>query len=157
MSSMNDSIRIRPMTAEDVERVIEVAESLKLAPQWKRGAYLTALNSEAALRRIALAADDSTTGVVGFAVASLTPPESELETIGIIAEFQRRGVARRLFDEVTKALRLAQVQTIGLEVRASNEAARAFYDSLGFAESSRRPRYYADPVEDAVLMCLKIN
>jgi ribosomal-protein-alanine N-acetyltransferase len=43
-----------------------------------------------------------------------------------------------------------------LEVRASNSAALAFYRALGFAIAGRRPLYYADPIEDAVLMELRL-
>ena len=44
-----------------------------------------------------------------------------------------------------------------LEVRASNQRALDFYRSLGWEETGRRPRYYADPEEDAVLMGLKLE
>jgi ribosomal-protein-alanine N-acetyltransferase len=56
---------------------------------------------------------------------------------------------------VTEAIRmgLAQATTKAiLEVRASNQAARALYQQMGFAQVSIRPRYYTNPVEDAVLM-----
>jgi ribosomal-protein-alanine N-acetyltransferase len=43
-----------------------------------------------------------------------------------------------------------------LEVRPSNHAALAFYRAQGFAVTGRRPRYYADPVEDAVLLALNL-
>jgi ribosomal-protein-alanine N-acetyltransferase len=43
-----------------------------------------------------------------------------------------------------------------LEVRASNQAALGFYRGQGFRETGRRPRYYADPEEDAVLMLLNL-
>ena len=44
-----------------------------------------------------------------------------------------------------------------LEVRESNEEARIFTGHLGFVEEGRRPGYYADPVEDAILMKLKLG
>jgi len=44
-----------------------------------------------------------------------------------------------------------------LEVRDSNKAARGFYGSFGFIEVGRRPGYYADPVEDAILMRLDVE
>jgi len=42
-------------------------------------------------------------------------------------------------------------------VRASNGAAIGFYRAQGFAETGRRPRYYADPEEDAILLRLGIG
>ena len=142
--------RIRPMTPADLDRVMEIAVSLKDAPQWPRSSYLAALEPEAAPRRIALVAEE--TEVVGFAVASLLPPEAELEMIAVAPAAQRQGVARQLFSALTAEIRTAEVFGVMLEVRCSNQPAIGLYRRLGFAESGRRTRYYADPVEDAILM-----
>jgi ribosomal-protein-alanine N-acetyltransferase len=149
------------MTAADLDRVIEIELHLKQAPHWPRMAYVAALNTKNVPRRIALVAEEAKTGAVaGFAVASLRtgslPLQAELETIAVAAHFQRRGVARQLLSVLAEELRLEQVNAVLLEVRASNDTALALYRSLGFAEAGRRPRYYADPVEDAVLMLLAL-
>ncbi len=149
--------RIRRMTPADLDRVIEIAASLSQAPHWPREVYMAALGAELAPRRIALVVEDAASGVVaGFAVAWLTPPEAELETIAVAAGFQRRGLARQLFQALAGALRQERVSVTLLEVRASNTQAQALYRALGFEVAGRRPRYYADPVEDAVLMCLAL-
>ena len=44
-----------------------------------------------------------------------------------------------------------------LEVRRQTTRRMGFYRSLGFSETGRRPRYYADPVEDAVLMAMQLQ
>ena len=44
-----------------------------------------------------------------------------------------------------------------LEVRASNHAAIALYTRLGFRVCGRRPNYYRDPEEDAVLVLVLHN
>jgi [ribosomal protein S18]-alanine N-acetyltransferase len=158
MTRTNESVQIRRMTGIDIERVVEIAAGLRLAPQWPSDAYLAALDPSAPLRRIALVAEDpSTATVVGFAVASLTIPEAELETIVVAEGVQRRGIARQLFAKMAETLRHAGATVSVLEVRASNEPARAFYLALGFKEEGRRPRYYANPVEDAVFMTLRFN
>ncbi len=90
--------------------------------------------------------------MTGFLVASLLPPQAELEIIAVDPRVQRRGLARKLFDELIYQVGLAGVTEVVLEVRASNQPALALYRSLGFAETGRRRRYYADPEEDAVLM-----
>ena len=105
-----------------------IAWSRKQAPTWTKAAYLSALKTDAMPRRIALVAEDSGEGhaplvvdwkapdfveterpnaaegeersgrVVGFAIASLVPPQAELETIVIAAAEQRRGIGRKLVD-----------------------------------------------------------
>jgi [ribosomal protein S18]-alanine N-acetyltransferase len=145
------------MTKADLDQVMEIAESLKEAPQWTRSAYLAALEPEGAPRRIALVAEDSITGVVaGFAVASLLSPEAELEIIAVAPTAQRRGLARQLFFSLAAELRTAEVFGVILEVRAANQPALELYRRLGFVETGRRLRYYHDPVEDAILMRLRL-
>jgi ribosomal-protein-alanine N-acetyltransferase len=160
---------VRRMEPEDLDRVMEIAQSLKQAPHWPRSAYLAALARDAAPRRIALVAGEPASGVgspsdrssslgwivAGFAVASLLPPQAELESIAVAFAAQRQGLARRLFAALADELQAAQVTEVLLEVCASNQPALWFYQRLGFAETGRRPRYYRDPVEDAVLMRLR--
>jgi ribosomal-protein-alanine N-acetyltransferase len=147
--------RIRRMTPAELDRVIEIAASLPEAPQWPRSAYLAALSPDAAPPRIALVAQEPETGAVtGFAVASLIPPQAELEIIAVAPAWQRRGLGRRLFAALAEQLYAAQVNEVILEARASNLAALGLYRSLGFVETGRRPRYYHDPIEDALLMRL---
>jgi ribosomal-protein-alanine N-acetyltransferase len=145
------------MTPPDLDRVMEIAESLKDAPQWPRSAYLAALEPEAAPRRIALVAEEPAAGIMaGFAVASLLPPEAELEIIAVAPTAQRQGVAVRLFEALIAEFYTAYIKGIMLEVRATNQPALELYRRLGFVETGRRPRYYHDPVEDAILMRLRL-
>jgi ribosomal-protein-alanine N-acetyltransferase len=154
MNPDRDAFQVRFMTAADLDRVTEIAASLREAPQWPREAYAAALTPDATPRRIALVAEHRSTGsLAGFAVVSLMPPESELESIAVDTALQRRGVARALWAALPDVLQGAEVGQIRLEVRASNGRAQAFYRALGFAEDGRRARYYVDPVEDAVIMC----
>ncbi|HUX46223.1 MAG TPA: ribosomal protein S18-alanine N-acetyltransferase [Terracidiphilus sp.] len=152
MSADAGSLRIRPMGAADLDCVTEIAKSLRQAPQWQRGAYEAALDAGAGVRRLALVAEDAAGAVVGFLVASVTPPEAELETLAVTAEEQGRGVAKALLAGLAEALRREGVRETLLEVRASNRGALALYGRLGFAEAGRRRAYYANPPEDAVVM-----
>ena len=157
MSSAPERCQIRPMTPADVEVVMAIALSLPHAPQWRGSAYQAALDPENRPQRIALVAWDAANVVAGFVVASFIPPDAELETIAVAARFQREGLARRLFRALSDELRLARVTNLVLEVRASNQPALALYRALGFAQAGIRPCYYADPVEDAILMSLNIE
>lgn len=143
------------MTAADVDGVMYLAAGLPHTPHWSREVYLGLIDPEAAVRRVALIAENaSSRELAGFVVASLAPPEAELEAIAAAARFQRRGIARQLFEAVEREIQLAQVTGMTLEVRVSNLGAQALYRSVGFAEVGWRPSYYAEPVEDAILMRL---
>jgi ribosomal-protein-alanine N-acetyltransferase len=148
---------IRRMTASDLDRVLALAESLPKAPHWPQSAYSDAIDSESTPRRIALVAAGAQPGsILGFAVASLLPPQAELETIVVSPEHQRLGLGERLFQALAVELKTAGVSELVLEVRASNRPALAVYAALGFAKTGLRPGYYADPIEDAVLMSLPL-
>ena len=149
---------VRRMRAADLEQVMAIAASLKDAPQWPRAAYVSALDKDSTPRRIALVAEEPDgSAVTGFAIASFLPPQAELETIAVLAADQRRGIGRKLFSFLVDELRAASASEFLLEVRASNQKALGFYRSLGWIEAGRRPRYYADPEEDAVLMSLGLG
>jgi ribosomal protein S18 acetylase RimI-like enzyme len=154
-------VQVRPMREEDLDEVVLVAASLRHAPFWPRETYKAALDPDATPRRIALVTDGGQAGkVVGLAVASLIPPQAELETIAVDTRYQHCGLARGLFAELAGRLRLSGVTEVILEVRASNERALRLYQRLGFVETGHRPGYYVDPpepAEDAVLMRLGLE
>jgi ribosomal-protein-alanine N-acetyltransferase len=156
MKQLAENVQIRRMTAVDLTRVLEIAAGLPESPQWPESAYINALNPESTPRRIALVAA-GLEEVEGFAVASLLPPQAELESIAVAAGSQRSGLGRRLFDALFNELRANGVLEMTLEVRASNHAAQAFYRYAGFVQTGTRRAYYADPVEDAVLMRLDLS
>ena len=154
----SDQVRIRPMRVADLARVMEIEHELRDAPKWSQRAWQAAIDPQAARKRIAVVAEEPEREIVqGFAVASLAALEAELESIGVSPEWQRRGLARRMFLQLKNGLQRAGVRELFLEVRASNRAALELYEALGFAETGRRDRYYDDPEEDAVLMQLQMG
>jgi ribosomal-protein-alanine N-acetyltransferase len=158
MKASAGNIVIRRMAAGDVARVMKIAASLGDAPHWTEAAYTTALNPESTPRRIALvAATAEESQLLGFTVANILPPQAELETIAVVPESQRRGLGRIIFGALRSELRAAGATELLLEVRASNLAALEFYRAQGFVETGRRIGYYTDPIEDAVLMLVRIG
>jgi [ribosomal protein S18]-alanine N-acetyltransferase len=147
------AVAIRQMRAADIDQVMAIADSLKDAPHWPASAYMAALDQSGTPRRMALvAANEPAGGIVGFAVASLLPPQAELESIAVRLDAQRQGIGSQLLRALTGELKAAGINEFLLEVRASNHAGLAFYQSHGWQRAGVRPRYYADPEEDAVLM-----
>jgi ribosomal-protein-alanine N-acetyltransferase len=83
--------------------------------------------------------------------------QADMIDLRVLASERRRGLGRQLLWASVTAL--GDVSAIELEVRSSNVAARALYESVGFSETGLRPRYYATPDgrEDAILMTLTLN
>ena len=152
-------IVVRHMTPSDLDQVMEIALSEKSAPRWTREMYAAASDPHSVPKRVALVAEAPEPGgaLAGFGVASVIAPEAELETIVTAQAFQRRGVASQLFAHLARELRQLGALDVLLEVRESNRAGRALHESLGFVESGRRKAYYADPIEDAIHMHLRLR
>lgn len=178
LPARNADALIRPMAGADLDVVQSLAAAVPTAPQWPRSAWLAAIDPNSTPRRIALVAASPHSAILGFAVVSLLPPQSELESIAIAPSARRRGLARLLVTELLSQIRsllsgnetllygnetvLSEnrslaVTELNLEVRASNYPAIALYRSLGFLQMAVRSRYYTDPVEDAFLFRLLLG
>ena len=150
-------ILIRPMRAGDIEQVMAIAASLSQAPQWARSAYEKTIDPNAIPRRVALVAENRRTGsLAGFAIASLVAGQAELESIGVAKPEQQHGIGTDLLSMLIDHMKFLRAGEFILEVRSSNHNALALYRRLGWIQTGRRTRYYADPEEDAVLMGLEL-
>lgn len=150
--AVSEELRIRAMAESDIDAVKALAAGLAQGPHWEVLAYKSAILRARALDGVALVGEVDESGLTGFIIGGIVPPEAEIEFIAVRPEVQRQGMARRLFAAFASEVRRLGCASILLEVRASNGAARAFYAAQGFAETGRRPAYYSDPVEDAILM-----
>jgi ribosomal-protein-alanine N-acetyltransferase len=87
--------------------------------------------------------------VAGFLVVRENGPgEWEILNLAVAPEYRRRGIARKLVESFQTSVN----GCVFLEVRESNDAARKFYNSMGFQEVSRRHEYYKTPPEAAIVM-----
>ncbi|KNC06458.1 ribosomal-protein-alanine acetyltransferase [Klebsiella sp. RIT-PI-d] len=97
--------------------------------------------------------------MAAFAITQIVLDEATLFNIAVDPAFQRRGLGRELLEHLIDELEKRGVVTLWLEVRASNLAAIALYEQLGFNEATIRRNYYptADGREDAIIMALPIS
>ena len=90
--------------------------------------------------------------VAGLAAWQLAAGEASLYTLTVAPEARRTGAGTALLHQSLEALRGEGAEVAFLEVRASNAGAIALYEQAGFVADGRRPRFYQNPTEDAVLM-----
>ena len=97
--------------------------------------------------------------MAAFAITQVVLDEATLFNIAVDPAYQRRGLGRELLEHLIETLETRGVLTLWLEVRASNHAAIALYESLGFNEATIRRNYYptTEGREDAIVMALPIG
>jgi ribosomal-protein-alanine N-acetyltransferase len=162
-------IQIRPLLQSDLPLVRSWMGAAPEAPAWSEDDLLRLVNvtpgSPRKTRRAWVAEDES--GLAGFAVATAlsvpetpaedTPAECELELVLVPAHAGRRGIGRMLVQTVLAWARDQGAKEIWLEMRESNMRAIGLYQRCGFTTAGRRPGYYVDPTEDALLMRCRIE
>ena len=89
--------------------------------------------------------------LIAFLIASHLAAEWELENVVVKSTFRRKGAGTALLNELLIRARAAKSESVFLEVRESNQAARALYLKSGFEQKGRRQGYYSNPPEDAIL------
>jgi len=77
--------------------------------------------------------------------------ECHVGTIATKREYRGRGIARMLLAHTAELAREEHCDYIVLEVRVNNLAALNLYRTLGFEQVGRRPGYYIDTGEDALI------
>ena len=93
----------------------------------------------------------------GLAVFQLAAGEASLNALTVDPAARRQGAGRALLTGALAALRAEGAQSCFLEVRAGNAAARALYESVGFAAAGVRRGFYRNPAEDGVVMALNLD
>jgi ribosomal-protein-alanine N-acetyltransferase len=133
------AMTIRPATAADSAAIARIQAASPGASQWMPEGYMVEVAVE----------DDH---VAGFVVTrAVGPGEFEVLNVAVDALYQRRGVARQLLRHALTA----RPGQYWLEVRESHESARKLYETLGFHVAGRRPSYYDNPQEAAIVMRLQ--
>lgn len=88
-------------------------------------------------------------GYCGFWIAA---QEAHISTIAVDPKYRERGIGQLLLiTAIEKALKL-DATLMSLEVRVTNLVAQNLYRKYGFKVVGRRPRYYSDNREDALIM-----
>ncbi len=160
MESRAGEILITRMTEHDLLEVVEIEEGSGLS-RWGWAAYyaeLQGVNRDLMLiARVASAPIIEHQRIAGYIVARESAGELHINNVAVRDQYRRRGVGSALLTRIVEAARRLKVQVAFLEVRSGNLAAQRLYEKIGFKAIARRPDYYSDPREDAVVMSLTLG
>jgi [ribosomal protein S18]-alanine N-acetyltransferase len=140
--------QLRRMETRDLPSAMEI-DALSLPRPWSAAIWRGELSSPYGLYLVI----EDRGEVFGQIGVRHVLGELHITTIAVRPEYRRRGHARALIGAALAAF--PDASHVHLEVRPTNVKAIALYESLGFRETGRRPRYYGD--EDAVLMTLNLD
>jgi ribosomal-protein-alanine N-acetyltransferase len=150
------AVTIEPMTEADVEAALAIdLASFPIdatrTPELREKQLREELGRSWARLRVAKEGER----IVGYLLSWHVVDEIHLLDVAVDPAVRRRGIGRALVDDLLAYARARSASKVLLEVRASNAAALALYDRLGFSRVNVRPRYYPDD-EDAVEMSLSL-
>ena len=96
--------------------------------------------------------------IAGYGILSVGAGEAHVLNLCVAAVWRSQGLGRYLLRRLLDIARWNGAERVFLEVRPSNPLAKTLYESAGFAEIGRRPRYYParDGREDAIVMALDL-
>jgi ribosomal-protein-alanine N-acetyltransferase len=134
------------MKAEDLDSVYEI-ELGSFSDPWLKEFFTLGLNHDIYV----VEQDDE---IAGFVCAMQVLDECTINNIAVKDCFRRQGIAEYMLKSLFDVMDKREVRFYYLEVRASNQAAYALYQKLGFGQIGIRKEYYHNPVEDAIVMSL---
>ena len=140
-------MEIRKLTAGEVFQVAEL-EKLCFTLPWSEKSVAGELENPLSLWLVAMEGEN----LAGYVGSQTVMDETDMMNLAVAPQFRRQGVGEALVNALVAALKDLGSRCLTLEVRDSNEAARALYAKLGFVEIGRRRGYYRDPREDALIL-----
>ncbi len=145
-------MNIRSIESRDIEAILAIQSACPEIAQWTMSDYARVAQGEMAGWICKGDAD-----ILGFLVARPSGGDIEILNLAVQPDARRLGVGASLVGKAFEWGRAQHAERAILEVRASNAGALAFYEGFDFRVAGRRPRYYASPAEDALLLAAPID
>jgi ribosomal-protein-alanine N-acetyltransferase len=142
--------RVEPLSGEEDLDGILAVESASFTNPWTRAMYEWELQNREVCHILVVRTPGCR--VAGFCSFWLVVDEIHINNVAVLPEYRGRGLGTMLMRRVLTEGRRMGATRATLETRASNDAARRFYEGLGFRASAVRKNYYTNPVEDALIL-----
>ena len=135
------------MDETHVEQVARL-ETECFSDPWSLRSITSELNNPLSLWLVAVNENE----VVGYIGSQSVLDEADMMNLAVSESYRRQKIGEKLVETLVDHLKQRDVKSITLEVRVSNEPAIRLYEKLGFQQVGRRPKYYANPKEDALIL-----
>ncbi|SEF02046.1 [SSU ribosomal protein S18P]-alanine acetyltransferase [Arthrobacter alpinus] len=150
---------LRDMVAADIDFITALDLELFGVDSWPREMFVAEL-SQPETRRYIIAelssgVEREQNQIAGYAGLMCVPPIGDIQTIGVLPEFEGRGIARAMLDELIAEAGRRGADDIMLEVSSKNPRAQKLYKRYGFEHIHTRRKYYRDG-SDGLIMRLSL-
>ena len=141
-------ITVRRVIEEDIDSILEIEKEAFTTP-WSRDAFLTEINENMLAYYLVAEVNEK---VVGYGGIWLILNEGHITNIAVKEEYRGNGIGNHILEGLICYCMKNSIDSMTLEVRESNLIAQNLYKKYGFVSSGKRPKYYSDDGEDAIIM-----
>lgn len=134
--TLQQAFEIRAMHPTDLDRIILIEREIFLFP-WSPGNFSDSIDA-GYLCQVMEQADT----IVGYGIMMMSPDEAHILTLGISANWQKKGLGKKLLQHLIQSARNMNAKSILLDVRESNLGAAQLYQQMGFQQIATRKGYY---------------
>jgi ribosomal-protein-alanine N-acetyltransferase len=140
--------QLRRLNIDDLPAVVEI-ERASFHEPWSEDAYRHELSTNPIARYWGVFLQDQ---LVGFAGYWLILDEGHISNVAVHPDARGKGLSKLLMAAIISECRLSEGRRMTLEVRESNTTAQNLYIKFGFSVAGKRPGYYSDNNETALIM-----
>ncbi len=150
-------LHLSELTRSDIEQILEI-EKISFKETWSLLLFLEELKCKDALNYVVktdMSKDPET--VIAYICTRIIDREMSILRIAVSKKWQNMGIAYWLLNKVFEIAYSKGAVSVFLEVRNSNKAALALYDKAGFINIGKRPHYYVETGEDALVLFKELS
>lgn len=136
-----------------IDQMAEI-EKASFYEAWTKEAYINDICNNNNAHYIAVISDDV---LIAYANYWLIADEGDINNVAVAPQFRGQGFGLVLMKALIADCKKQNANAMTLEVRESNTNAIKLYEKLGFENHGKRPNYYEDNGEAAVIMWLFYN
>jgi [ribosomal protein S18]-alanine N-acetyltransferase len=144
-------VTIDLMGKADLPEILAIEKESFISP-WSPGMFTEEIENKLAQCMVIRITDKGKSIIGAYIVFRLIADEAHLHNLAVKKEFKRHGLAQILLETMKNIATQVGINACTLEVRESNQEAINLYRKCGFVVKGRRPLYYTDTHEDALIM-----
>lgn len=138
---------IREMQFDDVAAIAQL-EKVCFSDPWSENSIASELNNPLSYWLVA-----EVDGIVaGYVGSQSVLDAADIMNLAVAPDYRQQGIGQALIKSLVTHLQQKNVIALLLEVRVSNTPAISLYEKMGFTQVGRRPKYYHNPREDALIL-----